>query len=129
MMASLRRSRADLPTLAVAEPLQNRHMNGVSDPANIPPRPRIQRLTIALPTTLLERLRNAVYWRGSQPLAHLITEALERAASHLEQRNGGRFPIRLAPLKRGRPRQRHSRQLSPEPPVQARFAGSGSPAP
>ena len=63
-----------------------------------------QRFTITLPVTLLERLRNAVYWTKQGPLAHLITEALDSAVTRLEQSNGQIFPHRLTPLKRGRPR-------------------------
>ena len=67
-------------------------------------RPRKQRVTITLPLSLLERLRNAVYWTGHGPLAQLISEALYEAVSHMEKENGQSFPQRLAPLKRGRPR-------------------------
>jgi hypothetical protein len=65
---------------------------------------RKQRVTITLPHSLLERLRNAVYWTGHGPLARLISEALDDAVTHMEQTNGQAFPRRLAPLKRGRPR-------------------------
>ena len=65
---------------------------------------RKQRVTITLPQSLLERLRNAVYWTGHGPLARLIAEALDDAVTHMEQANGQAFPRRLAPLKRGRPR-------------------------
>ena len=67
---------------------------------------RKQRVTITLPVALLERLRNAVYWTGHGPLARLIAEALDDAVTSMEQSNGQPFPQRLAPLKRGRPRQK-----------------------
>jgi len=67
-------------------------------------RRRKQRVTITLPVDLLERLRNAVYWTGHGTLARLIAEALDDSVSQIEQSNGGAFPQRLAPLKRGRPR-------------------------
>lgn len=63
-----------------------------------------QRLTVLLPTSLLDRLRNAVYWTGTRPLAQIIGDAIEQAVAHMEQANGGAFPQRLAPLKPGRPR-------------------------
>ena len=63
-----------------------------------------QRVTITLPLSLLERLRNAVYWTGHGPLAQLISDALDEAVTHMEKANGQSFPQRLAPLKRGRPR-------------------------
>lgn len=67
---------------------------------------RKQRVTITLPLSLLERLRNAVYWTGHGPLARLIAEALDDAVSNMEEANGQPFPQRLSPLKRGRPRTR-----------------------
>jgi len=69
-----------------------------------PSRLRKQRVTITLPLSLLERLRNAVYWTGHGPLARLICDALDDAVTHMEATNGQAFPQRLAPLKRGRPR-------------------------
>ena len=69
-----------------------------------PSRPRKQRVTITLPLSLLERLRNAVYWTGHGPLARLICDALDDVVTHMENTNGQPFPQRLAPLKRGRPR-------------------------
>jgi hypothetical protein len=79
-------------------------------------RARKQRVTITLPHSLLERLRNAVYWTGHGPLARLISEALDEAVSQMEQTNGQAFPQRLAPLKRGRPR---TKTGSPALPVSA----------
>lgn len=70
-----------------------------------------QRVTITLPVALLERLRNAVYWSGQGSLARLISDALLDAVSELEEANGGRFPARLAPLKRGRPKLPHHNHL------------------
>jgi hypothetical protein len=65
---------------------------------------RKRRVTISVPHSLLERLRNAIYWTGNGPIARLISEALDDAVTHMEQANGQVFPQRLAPLKRGRPR-------------------------
>ena len=79
-------------------------VNGSADPNSRPSRPRKQRVTITLPLSLLERLRNAVYWTGHGPLARLICDALDDAVTHMESANGQAFPQRLAPLKRGRPR-------------------------
>jgi hypothetical protein len=69
-----------------------------------PASPAKQRITITLPVSLLERLRNAVYWTGHSTLARLMTDALDDAVSELEETNGGPFPARLTPLKRGRPK-------------------------
>jgi hypothetical protein len=61
-----------------------------------------QRVTVALPTSLVERLRNAVYWTGHQTLAQIIVDSLEETLTAIEHANGGPFPRRLAPLKSGR---------------------------
>ena len=62
-----------------------------------------RRLTITLPHSLLERLRNAVYWTGQGPLARVISDAVDAAVTKMEQSNGQAFPQRLTSLKRGRP--------------------------
>ena len=100
-----------LPTLDV--PLYK--TTNESEPPNTRlPRPRKQRVTITLPLSLLERLRNAVYWTGHGPLARLICDALDDAVTQMEAANGKAFPQRLAPLKRGRPRTK-SRTPLPSP--------------
>lgn len=78
--------------------------NGSATPLSKSTKLRKQRVTITLPLSLLERLRNAVYWTGHGPLARLICDALDDAVTHMETTNGQPFPQRLAPLKRGRPR-------------------------
>jgi len=65
---------------------------------------RRQRLSVFLSASLLERLRNAVYWTQHRPLAQIIADAIEDAVTEMEQSNGGVFPPRLAPLKAGRPK-------------------------
>jgi len=79
-------------------------VNSSADANARPSRTRKQRVTITLPLSLLERLRNAVYWTGHGPLASLICDALDDAVTQMEAANGQTFPQRLAPLKRGRPR-------------------------
>ena len=59
-------------------------------------------LTVSLPTALVERLRNAVYWTGDRPLASLVAEAIDDIVSQMEEVNEGAFPQRVSPLKRGR---------------------------
>src|ERR1043165_1906405 len=82
----------------------NGSLNGSALATGRNSRTRKQRVTITLPLSLLERLRNAVYWTGHGPLARLISDALDDAVTHMEQSNGQIFPQRLSPLKRGRPR-------------------------
>ena len=88
--------------LSTLETAVSKTVHGASAPRMS--RTRKQRVTITLPLSLLERLRNAVYWTGHGPLARLISEALDDAVTHMEQDNGQAFPQRLAQLKRGRPR-------------------------
>jgi hypothetical protein len=86
------------------EELHRNRVNGSTSPALSVAQARKQRVTITLPVSLLERLRNAVYWTGHGPLACLISDALDDAVTQMEAANGRAFPQRLAPLKRGRPR-------------------------
>ena len=67
-----------------------------------------QRMTVLLPTPLIERLRNAVYWTEQHTLARIIADVVEDAVTELEHSNGGMFPPRLAPLKPGRPQRKAS---------------------
>ena len=90
--------------LSTLETSLSKTVNSSEAPSSRPSRPRKQRVTITLPLSLLERLRNAVYWTGHGPLASLICDALDDAVTHMENANGQAFPQRLAPLKRGRPR-------------------------
>lgn len=61
-----------------------------------------ERVTITLPVALMDRLRNAVYWTSSPPLAQVITRAIHHAVESMERTRGSAFPTRLGPLKRGR---------------------------
>jgi len=61
-----------------------------------------QKITFSLPTALIERLRNAVYWTGDRSLASLVEEALEALVTEMEVVNREAFPQRLSPLKAGR---------------------------
>lgn len=62
-----------------------------------------QKITLSLPTALIERLRNAVYWTANRPLASLVEEALDALVTEMEEVNREAFPPRLSPLKAGRP--------------------------
>ena len=79
-------------------------MNSSVPPHSFLTSSRKRRVTIVLPHSLLERLRNAVYWTGHCPLASLISDALDQAVTRMEHTNGQTFPQRLTPLKPGRPR-------------------------
>jgi hypothetical protein len=101
-------------------PLSNNHivLNGMHHPL-LPSSPsQNQRVTVSLPTPLIERLRNAVYWTEDLPLAGLMAKALEDIVTQMEEANGGTFPQRVSPLKRGRRQQKH-------PPVYSTASGKG----
>ncbi|HXX73884.1 MAG TPA: hypothetical protein VEI50_02025 [Nitrospiraceae bacterium] len=82
----------------------NNGVHGTGLPQSPLPRtqPARQRVTVSLPTPLVERLRNAVYWTGHYTLAQTIVDSLEDTLTAMEHANGGPFPGRLAPLKSGR---------------------------
>ena len=63
-----------------------------------------QRMTVSLPTELLERMRDAAYWTSGTNMAGLISSALEDLLNNLESQNGRPFSPRLQDLKPGRPR-------------------------
>lgn len=71
------------------------------------------RVTVNVPTMLIERLRNAIYWTERATLARVVTDALHDAVAEMEQAHGGAFPLRLAPLKPGRPRRVPNPQAQP----------------
>ncbi|HLZ34836.1 MAG TPA: hypothetical protein VKP13_12525 [Nitrospira sp.] len=100
----------------VVETPHHKGVNGAVRQVSSVARTRKQRVTITLPVALLERLRNAVYWTGHGTLARLITDALAGAVAQMEQHNGGTFPARLTPLRRGRPRSKASPSMAPTTP-------------
>lgn len=63
-----------------------------------------QRVTVSLPTDLLERVRDAAYWTPDTTMAGIISSAIENLLEHLESQNGRPFSPRLQDLKPGRPR-------------------------
>jgi hypothetical protein len=69
--------------------------NGMSQPARLRPSASRQRVTVSLPVTLVERLRNAVYWTDQPTLAQIIVDSLEDRLAAMEHANGGPFPERL----------------------------------
>ena len=77
-------------------------LNGMHQPVLLSPPSGKQRVTVSLPKALIERLRNAVYWTGHRSLVGLVAEAIEDIVTQMEEVNGGAFPQRVSPLKRGR---------------------------
>ena len=76
--------------------------NGMHHPLLPSPHSQNQRVTVSLPKLLIERLRNAVYWTEGLPMASLVAEAIKDIVTQMEEANGGAFPQRVSPLKRGR---------------------------
>lgn len=64
---------------------------------------RKERLTVHLPTPLIERVKNAVYWTPGMTLASLGEQALEAEIERLEHQRGEPFPQRSEDLRGGRP--------------------------
>jgi hypothetical protein len=66
--------------------------------------PRTVRLTVSLPSDLVDRLRDAVYWSPSLTLAWLIAQSLGTSLKEMESLRQGPFPKRTKALRAGRPR-------------------------
>ena len=67
-------------------------------------KPRMVRLTVNLPSHLVEQMRDAVYWTPGLTLAWMIARAVRTSLTELETVHQGPFPRRLKPLRAGRPR-------------------------
>jgi hypothetical protein len=104
----------------------SKECRAVSSPSSRPSKaghvqPRV-RLTVSLPSDLVDRLRNAVYWSPSLTLAWLIAQSLRMSLTEMESCRQGPFPRRTSALRPGRPRLRgQTMNLSDR----AAFAGNG----
>ncbi len=67
-------------------------------------RVRMVRLTVNLPSHLVEHMRDAVYWTPGLTLAWLVARAVRASLTELEAVHQGPFPKRAKPLRAGRPR-------------------------
>ena len=61
------------------------------------------RRTFIVETDALERARNAVYWTPGLPLSSLVSSALHKAVTALENEQGTTFRKREKELVGGRP--------------------------
>lgn len=66
--------------------------------------PRKIRLTVSLPSDLVDRLRDAVYWSPGLTLAWLIAQSVRTSLAEMEFVRQGSFPKRTNALRAGRPR-------------------------
>ena len=66
--------------------------------------PRTVRLTVSLPSDLVDRLRDAVYWSPSLTLAWLIAQSLRNSLTEMESLRQSPFQKRTKALRAGRPR-------------------------
>ena len=85
--------------------------------------PRKVRLTVSLPSDLVDRLRDAVYWSPSLTLAWLIAQSIRTSLAEMEVVRQGPFPKRTSALRAGRPRLvGQTMNVSPR----ARLTGNGT---
>ncbi len=94
------------PLDALLRPATERKSSKV-DPSASPPRASARdakvRTTFHLSESLVDRLRNAVYWSPGLTLAELAETSLRDALSALEKKRGKPFPPREKDLRGGRP--------------------------
>ena len=76
------------------------HHHRMHQPLRTSPALEKPEVMVSLPAALIERLRNAAYWKGNPPLADLVAEAIEDLVTQMEEINGETFPQRVSPLKR-----------------------------
>jgi hypothetical protein len=76
-----------------------------SPPAEDTPEPPQQRgrLTLVLPEQTLDRVRNAAFWTPGETLAAIGARAVLAELARIERANGGPFPDRTQPVRKGRP--------------------------
>lgn len=65
--------------------------------------PARAKLTAEIPTPILERARDAVYWTPGLTLVDLVTTSLERELARREDDRGSAFEPRAGDLPTGRP--------------------------
>ena len=76
------------------------HHHRMHQPLRSSPALEKPEVMVSLPAALIERLRNAAYWRGNPALADLVTHAIEDGVTQMEEIKGETFPQHVSPLKR-----------------------------
>lgn len=94
------------PTATTAGPsdISLRRGPDVTSPGTKSAGSKMVRLTVNLPSLLVEQMRDAVYWTPGLTLAWMIARAVRASLTELETVHQGPFPRRLKPLRAGRPR-------------------------
>jgi len=87
---------------------------------------RTTRLTVSLPTELINRVRDTVYWTPRLTVTRLVEESIRSSLAQMEATNCGPFPARTQELKPGRPRQ--TDRLHHPPTLTASEFMNGAPA-
>ncbi|WP_455245143.1 hypothetical protein [Petrachloros mirabilis] len=77
---------------------------GLTGKEEVEEKRRMVRLTVTLPSDLVEQMRDAVYWTPGVTLAWVIGRALQSGLVELVTANHGPFPKRAKPLRAGRPK-------------------------
>ncbi len=96
-----------MPSLKRIEYARNRRRSTQSlalPSFTVPAKNRTGRLTVNLPTELIERIRDAVYGTPGLTVARLMADAVRVAIARMERANALPFPKRTGKLKVGRPR-------------------------
>ena len=76
------------------------HHHRMHQPVRSSPALEKPEVMVSLPAALIERLRNAAYWKANPPLADLAAEAIEDIVTQMVEVNGEAFPQHVSPLKR-----------------------------
>ena len=76
------------------------HHYRMHQPLRLSPALEKPEVMVSLSAALIERLRNAAYWRGNPALADLVTHAIEDSVTQMEEIKGETFPQCVSPLKR-----------------------------
>ena len=74
----------------------------IEDDPDLASEPVKGKVTVVVPADLLERLRNAAWWKR-KTLATLAEDGIRQVVERLERQNGGPFKPREDKLKTGRP--------------------------
>ena len=62
-----------------------------------------QRLTVQLPSEVLDQMRDAVYWTPGLTMTGLVEQCMRQMIERLEGDRGSKFPKRKEQLRAGRP--------------------------